>query len=87
MDRKIIMVTWDDNAKAFEEYSKLKFSNYVERWSYAEVEAEIEATVQTWERIAEYADKEIKDQRRAENAEKRKQKWEEFKQKFSDKFA
>lgn len=59
----------------------------VQRWGYDMVEAEIEATVQTWEQINQEAERVIKDKRKQEHAAQRKHQWEEFKNKVAQKFS
>lgn len=53
----------------------------IQRWSYAEVQAEVEASVVAWEAVNLQVDSILREQKKAEHAEKRKKKWEEFKAK------
>lgn len=54
----------------------------LQRWSYDEVKAEVEASISAWEQVNATAEQAIKEQKKAEHAEKRKEKWAEFKEKL-----
>lgn len=52
------------------------------RWDYDEVEAEIEATAETWEETSRLVNLSLKEKKKEEFKEIRKQKWEKFKAQF-----
>ncbi|QIO05584.1 DUF1269 domain-containing protein [Acinetobacter shaoyimingii] len=54
----------------------------VYRWDYDEVEAEIEASVETWDEVKRLTNVALKQQKKDENKVNRKKKWQEFTSKF-----
>lgn len=52
------------------------------RWDFDEVEAEIEASVETWQETSRLANLSLKEKKKTEHQARRKQKWQEFKAHF-----
>lgn len=77
----VIVDIFEESEQIADEFFK-KSDATLYRWDYDEVEAEIEATVETWEETSRLANHALKEKKKVEHKEKRKEKWEAFKAHF-----